>query len=449
MSPNQPNGLTTALPLEELSWKITRNASVVSQHLASNGLPQPSLDREGPSTVLPNDSPQDIQRARQELISASLELFQLATGPSEFLPNLATGFQYISCLSWLCQYNIFHLVPLAESIGYADLASSAGVPEQRLKSILRMAMTTALFREQPDGKLTHSAASALLASNRDVYAYATYMCSRSAPMALQLAGAHRKWGPDTVKTYETAYNMAFNTDVPFFDHLGRDESKMEEFAAYMKNVRSSDGVHLKHLLAGFGWRDLPKGGTIVDVGGSTGSAATALATAFGHLRFVVQDLPANAESGRKSAAETLPDEVSSRLTFQGHDFTQPQPVRGADVYLLRMILHDWPDDKAAAILRNIVAAMDENKSRLLIMDTVLPSPGSVPAAVERIVRARDLTMMQAFNSSERDLDDWKRLLSGTDTRLHLVGVNQPFGSAMSVLEVVLNSVLPTNGDESK
>ena len=114
-----------------------------------------------------------------------------------------------------------------------------------------------------------------------------------------------------------------------------------------------------------------------------------------------------------------------------------------------MILHDWPDDKAAVILRNIVAAMDESKSRLLIMDTVLPSPGSVPASVERIVRARDLTMMQAFNSNERDFDDWKRLLSGTDTRLHLVGVNQPFGSAMSVLEVVLGSVLATNGDESK
>ncbi|KAK4184776.1 O-methyltransferase-domain-containing protein [Podospora australis] len=447
-APNQPNGLTPALPLEELSWTITRNASVVSQYLASNGLPQPSFDSKGPGTVLPKESPQDIQRARQELISASLELLQLAIGPSEFLPNLATGFQYISCLSWLCQYNIFHLVPLDDPIGYTHLASSAGVPEQRLKSIIRMAMTTALFREQADGKVAHSSTSALLASNQDFYAYASYMCSRSAPMALQLAEAHRKWGAGTVKTYETAYNIAFNTDVPFFDHLGRDETKMQEFAAYMKNVRSSDGVHLKHLLEGFRWQDLPDGGTVVDVGGSTGSGATALATEFQHLRFVVQDLPANTESGRKSATESLPKEISSRLAFQGHDFTHPQPVRGADIYLLRMILHDWPDDKAAVILRNIVAAMDSKKSRLLIMDTVLPSPGSVPASVERIVRARDLTMIQAFNSSERDLDDWKRLLSGTDTRLHLVGVNQPFGSAMSVLEVVLGPVPDANGDEA-
>lgn len=173
------------------------------------------------------------------------------------------------------------------------------------------------------------------------------------------------------------------------------------------------------------------------MGGSTGGAAIELAKQFPHLNFVVQDLPVNADSGRKTVADTLPTDITSRLTFQGHDFTQPQPVHGADAYLLRMILHDWPDDKAATILKNIVAAMDPSKSKLLIMDTVLPTPGSVPVSVERIVRVRDLTMMQAFNSKERDLDDWKDLLAAVDPRLQIVRVNQPFGSAMSILEVVL------------
>jgi len=164
-----------------------------------------------------------------------------------------------------------------------------------------------------------------------------------------------------------------------------------------------------------------------------------LAKTFPHLDFVVQDLPANADSGRKAAAESLPAEVVSRLTFQANDFTQPQPVRGADVYLFRMILHDWPDDEAVKILRHIVAAMNKADSRLVIMDTVLPMPGSVPVSVERIVRVRDLTMMQAFNSKERDLDDWKGLLVAADSRLQLVNVVQPFGSDMSVLEVALGS----------
>ena len=163
------------------------------------------------------------------------------------------------------------------------------------------------------------------------------------------------------------------------------------------------------------------------MGGSTGGAAITLAKAFPHLNFVVQDLPANADSGRKVVVESLPAD----------DFTQPQPVRGADAYLLRMILHDWPDSEAAMILRSIVAAMDKTKSRLIIMDTVLPTPGSVPVSVERIVRVRDLTMLQAFNSKERDLDDWRELLAAADPELRLVRVIQPCGSAMSVLEVAL------------
>ncbi|KAI7974927.1 hypothetical protein EIK77_001680 [Talaromyces pinophilus] len=175
------------------------------------------------------------------------------------------------------------------------------------------------------------------------------------------------------------------------------------------------------------------------MGGSTGTSAIALANAYPHLTFTVQDLPENAEHGRK-AAESLPADIASRITFQAHDITIPQPVHGANVYLLRMILHDWPDHEAVLILKHIVKAMDKTKSRLLIMDTVLPKPGSVPVSVERIVRARDLTMMQAFNSKERDLDEWKELFGAAavgDIRLQLVNVVQPFGSAMSVLELAV------------
>ena len=146
----------------------------------------------------------------------------------------------------------------------------------------------------------------------------------------------------------------------------------------------------------------------------------------------------NAESGRTTAAQTLPIELLKRITFQAHDFTHEQPVRGADVYLLRMILHDWPDAEAVEILRKTIAAMDNESSRLLIMDTVLPMPGSVPVSIERILRVRDLFMAQTFNSKERDLGDWKTLFATADPRLRLVGVIQPFGSAMSVLEMVVD-----------
>ena len=126
---------------------------------------------------------------------------------------------------------------------------------------------------------------------------------------------------------------------------------------------------------------------------------------------------------------------ADRVSFKAHNFFEPQPTFGGAVYMLRMIIHDWPDAEATAILRNIVPALEASKSTLLIMDTVLPAPGSLPSVRERVVRTRDMTMRQVFNARERGLDDWEALLKATDARLRLQGVRQPEGSNMSLLMI--------------
>lgn len=131
----------------------------------------------------------------------------------------------------------------------------------------------------------------------------------------------------------------------------------------------------------------------------------------------------------------MPETVSSRISFQVHDFFSPQPVKDVDVYLLRMILHDWPAKEALAILKNLLPAL-KHGARLIIMDRVLPVPGSIPSDEESLLRVRDLTMMQTFNSKERELEDWTKLLAEASGGLALKVVKQPYGSVMSVMEVV-------------
>lgn len=65
----------------------------------------------------------------------------------------------------------------------------------------------------------------------------------------------------------------------------------------------------------------------------------ALSKASPHLDFVVQALLVHADGGRKAAAESCPANVTSRITFRGHNFMQPQPVGDADVYLLKITIH--------------------------------------------------------------------------------------------------------------
>ena len=167
-----------------------------------------------------------------------------------------------------------------------------------------------------------------------------------------------------------------------------------------------------------------------------------MASVFPELTFVVEDLPLTIKSA-KACSDTLPQPAASRVTFQTHDFFQPQPINNADVYLLRTIIHDWPDADARKILQNLAEVLQPG-SWIIVSDIVLPSPGSISRLQEAIMRVRDLTMIQSFNSGERDMDDWQELVANIKPALEIVGVQQPQGSAMSILHIRLAAVVLSN-----
>ena len=80
---------------------------------------------------------------------------------------------------------------------------------------------------------------------------------------------------------------------------------------------------------------------------------------------IVQDLPSVVEQGRKTTGH------GQLVEFQAHDFFTEQPVVGANLYYLRMIMHDWPDGICQTILERIVKAMDA-RSKVVIFDSLWP-----------------------------------------------------------------------------
>lgn len=363
-------------------------------------------------------------------------------------------FQNFACVHWLCHFHILSFIPLKGSVPYAELASLASVPLAQLKRVARMAILHNFLREPEHDKLAHSATSVLLVKNPGLLDWMLFMAEATSIGAAKLVEATEKWGSSTSKT-QTAFNIAKNTDLPFFDFLAQTPDLRTKFAHYMKNVTASEGTKIDHLLEGFDWGNLADGATVVDVGGSNCHASIALATRFPQLRFVVQDLPDTIAKADALLGSTSPS-VSSRITAQAHNFFSPQPILGAQVYLLRMILHDWPEAEAINILQNLLPALaanpGSNGSRLLIMDTVLPVPGdrsgkdaATDPIEEAMLRARDLTMLEAFNSLERELEAWEHLIDQawkTDkgnhgVKLELIGNRKPFGSNMNVLEVAV------------
>ena len=175
------------------------------------------------------------------------------------------------------------------------------------------------------------------------------------------------------------------------------------------------------------------------MGGSTGQASILLATRFPQLHFTVQDLPETI-AGRISDPSALDAFIASRVTFGAHDFFTPQPVTSAEVYFLRKICHDWSDADAISILQLLAIAMQPD-ARILIMDTILPPQGSIPPLQEALLRVRDLTMTQNFNSRERELDDWIGLFERVKPKLRLKDYKQPYGSSMAIMVLIKDESL--------
>ena len=127
-----------------------------------------------------------------------------------------------------------------------------------------MAMTSNILTEPIPGRVAHTANSAMFLKHPNMRDWASYMFNASIPTAAAMVRATEKW-PGSVKKTETAYNIAFDHDLPFFDHLSQSPSMTKQFSGYMKSVTDGQGMDLVHLINGFDWANLPNGALVVDV----------------------------------------------------------------------------------------------------------------------------------------------------------------------------------------
>lgn len=375
------------------------------------------------------------KEARDEVIEHATQIKKAIHDPSSFLTELHIQQQQYYSLQWLTHFGVLDQIPLPpNTVSYHAVAKSLKIPESVLRSNARMAMTSGFLCESPNCNLSHNTLSASFVEDKHMKVQLSHMFNATIPVMAGLLKATEKWG-DTQASNETAYNIANNTNLPFFQHLKAQPDLQKKFEEYMKSrAVSHTGSNAAYLLEAFDWNALGAA-KVVDVGGSSGSTAIMLATAYPHLNVVVEDLPgpiANAQS----IISKLSENIRPRVQAIEHDFFQPQPHVGADVYLLRTILHDWPDADAIKILKCTVSAM-ASSSRLLIMDMVLPKPGSGSSTHEAALRQKDLMMIGTFNAKEREEEEWIDLLKKTDPRLIVKAISRPAGSELSVIEVVL------------
>lgn len=188
-----------------------------------------------------------------------------------------------------------------------------------------------------------------------------------------------KW-PGSQEPNQAGFQLANNTSDSLFACLAKDPTRASRFANAMANLAQDPGFSPEHICQNYAWGHLGAA-TVVDVGGSSGTFAIALAEHFPKLRIIVQDRPDVVQV----ASKQLPEPLKQRVSFMAHDFFTEQPIKDADVYFLKWILHDWSDQYAIRILRCLIPALRRG-AKIVLHEYVVPQPGEVSVLKEREIR---------------------------------------------------------------
>ena len=180
---------------------------------------------------------------------------------------------------------------------------------------------------------------------------------------------------------------------------------------------------------------------LVDVGGGSGTNVRAfrdyLQNAGIKGRLIDEDLEhviKEARVAEDAAVKEEPGSASStvQIEYVPHDFLTPQPAvaQGALFYYVRYILHNCADDRSAALLARIAAAMNPGYSRLLINERVLRSMGNGLQA-----SGLDLIMGIMHAARERTFEEYEELV--TNAGMKVVAWHKCSDAGEDVVECML------------
>ncbi|KAL1835547.1 hypothetical protein VTJ49DRAFT_6493 [Mycothermus thermophilus] len=421
----------------ELAQQITEATEIVENYFKSQGLPSPSFDVDAPLDY--PQLPEDVQKARLDIICLTRELNRLAHGPRESVRWGIWECLDVLSLAALNHYGIAKLVPVDAPIPLADLQTKTTLDPINLARLLRVAMTNGVFAEPTPGVIAHTAASRVLRDDEAMQAWIGFNGEdlfTAAAHVLPALKAH----PEATSLTRAGFQFAFDTvdREPMFVTFGKDPARAKRFGRAMVSLTGGEGYEPAYFVdvdkGGYDLSEVDeKEGTFVDVGGSHGFICVDLAKRYKKMRFVVQDLPKMIDSAPKPISED--PQVAERIELQGHDFFTEQVVKGADVYYFRWIIHNYSTPYAVRILKNLVPALKPG-ARIIINDHCLREAGQENPWDERVMRRMDVVMLALLNAQERTEEEFKALFAAADEGFVFKGVRRPKGCRMSIIEAV-------------
>jgi hypothetical protein len=293
----------------------------------------------------------------------------------------------------------------AASLGIADvLADGPLTPEEIARKtgadpggvyrLLRFLASYSIFGELGDGRFKLTPMAAALRAD------APYSM-RGIALLMGHPTHWEDWGQLAASVRTGEANMPKLRGMGCFDYLEANPDYMEVFANGMGCL--SD-LETGPVLAAY---DFSRFGTIVDVGAGRGALLTAILGKARNSRGIFFDSPrATAELGPALASAGL----DGRCSIESGSVFDRIP-RGGDAYILKHIVHDWPESKSLEILKNVRDAIPDDGT-LLLMEFVLTERNS-----RDIGKLVDLWLMLLVDGMERTSAQYSDLLASAGFRL--------------------------------
>ncbi len=219
----------------------------------------------------------------------------------------------------------------------------------------------------------------------------------------------------SVQTGEAAWKKVHGAEV--FPYLQQHPAEAEIFNRAMTSYSQAVA---KPVAAAYDCSDIK---TLVDVAGGHGKLLAEFLRANPNLNGVLFDLP----EVIAGAGEVLEKEgVAERVTIVSGDFFEAVPT-GADAYLMKHIIHDWDDDRAVKILKNIASVMNPN-GKVLIAEQIIPTGNTAHPG-----KLMDLEMLVSPGGIERTEEEYREILAAASLKLNRVIATQ---SQISIVEAV-------------
>jgi hypothetical protein len=268
-----------------------------------------------------------------------------------------------------------------------DLAQLTGSHDDALYRVMRALAGLGIFEEQPGRIFALTPRAELLRSD----------APGSLRVAAETIGEEWVWRPwgvleHSVATGEPAFDRLYGQST--WEWFGRNQAAGDLFNLHMETITRSD---VEPVMAAF---DFSRARVIVDIGGGQGTLLAAILRRHRQARGVLLNLPSVIDAIDREGLRDL----QGRLDLVAGDFFRSAP-KGGELYILKDILHDWPDADAGRILAVCAAAMPPQAKLLIIEHMVCPPNQSCTAKLV------DIQMMVRTGGRNRTLEEFHSLLT--------------------------------------